>query len=214
MTNLIFVRHGQSEANLSKIFAGQTETNLTALGREQAARTAAYLKEFPITHIYASDLRRTLETAAPTANIHGLEVIPDPAFREIYAGEWEGKPYEVLKRDYAEAYRVWLEDVGRAHPNGGERVVDLYQRVNAEIHRLIELHRGKCVAVFSHATPARALGCKWFGYPPEEMAKVPWATNASVSVAEYGDDGSFRVIHYGYDAHQGDAVTAIPKGLA
>jgi hypothetical protein len=46
------------------------------------------------------------------------------------------------------------------------------------------------------------------------MAKVPWATNASVSIAEYDDDGSFRVIQYGYDAHQGDTATALPKGLA
>ena len=212
MTTLIFVRHGQSESNLAKVFTGQGDTKLTALGREQAARTAEYLKRFPISHVYASDLQRTMETAEPTARVHGLPIIPNRELREIFAGEWEGKPYDEIRQTYGESYRIWLEDLGKAHPEGGESVLDLYQRVNAEIDRLITLHRGECIAVFSHATPARALACKWFGYAPEDMAKVPWATNASVSVAEYGDDGSFRVVQYGYDEHQGDTATRFPKG--
>lgn len=212
MTTLIFVRHGQSESNLAKVFTGQGDTELTALGKEQAARTAEYLKRFPIFRIYASDLQRTMETAAPTARVHGLQIIPNKELREIFAGEWEGKTYDEIRQTYGESYRNWLEDLGKAHPEGGESVLNLYQRVNAEIDRLIKLHRGECIAVFSHATPARALACKWFGYAPEDMAKVPWATNASVSVAEYGDDGSFRVVQYGYDEHQGNTATRFPKG--
>ena len=43
MTTLIFVRHGQSEGNLKKIFTGQLDIPLTELGRAQAQRTAEYL---------------------------------------------------------------------------------------------------------------------------------------------------------------------------
>ena len=213
MTTLIFVRHGQSESNLSRVFTGQGDTHLTALGREQAERTATYLKQFPISHIYASDLCRTMETAAPTARELGIEVIPDPMLREIYAGEWEGKSYESLQQIYGDSYRLWIEDLGRAHPDGGESAVELYHRVNHAVQRLVELHPDQCIAVFSHATPARAVACKWFGYQPEEMGRVPWANNASVSIADYDDDGSVRVIQYGYDAHQGTAATTFPKGI-
>ena len=213
MTTLIFVRHGQSETNLQKIFAGQGNPCLTPLGHRQAECTAEYLRDFPITHIYASDLQRTMDTALPTAKMHGLEIISDRALREINAGEWEGKHYEEIKQQYPETHSVWTENVGMACPDGGERVVDLYQRINTEVERLIALHRGECIAVFSHATPARALGCRWFGFPPEEMAKVPWTTNASVSIVEYEDDGGIHVVKYGYDEHQGDSVTAIPNGV-
>lgn len=213
MTTLIFVRHGQSETNLQKIFAGQGDPRLTELGHRQAERTAEYLRNYPITHIYASDLQRTMDTAAPTAKMHGLDIIPDRALREINAGKWEGKHYEEIKQQYPETHSVWTENVGMAWPDGGERVIDLYERVNAEVERLIALHRGECIALFSHATPARALGCRWLGIPPEEMAKVPWTTNASVSIVEYEDDGRFRVVKYGYDGHQGDCVTAIPNGV-
>jgi broad specificity phosphatase PhoE len=213
MTTLIFVRHGQSESNLARVFTGQGNTALTSLGREQAERTAQYLKQFPITHIYASDLCRTMETAAPTARELGLEIIPTQALREIYAGEWEGKPYETLRQMFGTSYQMWLEDLGHAHPEGGESALELYQRVNREIDRLIRAHKGECIAVFSHATPARAVACRWFGFAPEDMAKVPWATNASVSIAEYDDDGNAQVIQYGYDGHQGDVATSFPKGI-
>ena len=213
MTTLIFVRHGQSESNLARVFTGQGNTALTAMGREQAERTAQYLKQFPISHIYASDLIRAMDTAAPTAREFGLEIVPNPKLREIYAGKWEGQSYDALKEHYGNFYQMWIEDLGRAHPDGGERVLDLYQRVNEEIDRLVQLHRGECIALFSHATPARAAACKWFGYAPEDMGRVPWANNASVSVVEYDDDGSVRVIQYGYDGHQGDVATSFPKGI-
>ena len=48
MTTVIFVRHGQSESNLAKVFTGQNEVSLTALGREQAQNTAQFLKDYPI----------------------------------------------------------------------------------------------------------------------------------------------------------------------
>jgi broad specificity phosphatase PhoE len=213
MTTLIFIRHGQSESNLNRVFTGQTDIPLTSLGRDQAERTAQYLKQFPISHIYASDLSRAMDTAAPTARELGLEVVPNSKLREIYAGKWEGKSYDELKEIYGTHYQMWIEDLGRANPDEGERVLDLYQRVNEEIQRLVQLHRGECIAVFSHATPARALACKWFGYAPEDMGKVPWANNASVSVAEYDDNGSVRIVQYGYDGHQGESASSFPKGI-
>ena len=96
MTTLIFVRHGQSQSNLEKRFTGQGNTELTKLGRMQAERTAAFLKDYPIEAVYASDLNRAMDTARPTAQMHGLEVIPDPMLREVNAGLWEEKPYDEL----------------------------------------------------------------------------------------------------------------------
>lgn len=214
MTTVIFVRHGQSESNLNRIFTGQNNTLLTELGHEQAKRTALFLKDYPISQIYASDLTRAMQTAAPTAELHGLTVQPNPRLREIFAGDWEGLSYEALKETYKESYNRWITDIGRAAPENGERVSELYARVTEEVARLVEKHHGETIAIFSHATPSRAMGCFWYGVAPEEMASVKWVTNASVSIAEYHDNGEIRVVLYSYDEHQGDATTALPKGSA
>lgn len=214
MTTFIFVRHGQSESNLAQIFTGQNNTELTPLGMRQAERTAEYLKDRHIDVIYSSDLSRSMHTAEPTAKMHGLEIIPNKAFREINAGDWEGLRYSDLLARYPESYGKWINDQGCAHPEGGESVREMARRVSEEVDRLRHLHQGRCVAIFSHATPIRAMACLLFGHPIEKLSEIPWAPNASVSVVEYEDDGSHRILQYGYVEHQGDLTTTIPKGLA
>ncbi len=212
-TTLIVVRHGQSEGNVAQRFIGQGETALTEKGREQARRTAAFLKDYPINAVYASDLSRAYDTARPTAEVHGLQITREPSFREIFAGDWEGKRFDDLDTLFPESYGMWRQNIGHAHPDHGERVADLYERVNGQIDRLLQKHRGECIAVFTHATPVRMMACKWYGYSLDEAFRVPFCPNASVSIIEYEDDGSHRIVCYGYDAHQGDIASTLPKNI-
>ena len=213
MTTMIFVRHGQSEANLELVFAGHTDTVLTELGKRQAERTAQFLSEYKIDAIYASDLTRAMQTAMPTAKAQGIGIVPTEELREIYAGEWENRLYEDLMRDYSNSYATWRNDCGRAHPENGESVVALSERIYRAVERIARKHEGQCVAIFTHATPIRLLRARWEGYPPEELASVMFCSNASVSVVEYGEDGSYNVLLCGYDAHQGDLATSLAKGI-
>ena len=213
MTKMIFVRHGQSKTNLERIFAGHTDTVLTELGKEQAIKTAQFLSEYRIDAIYASDLTRAMQTAIPTAKEQGVPIIPREELREIYAGAWENLPYETLMRDFTKSYDMWRTDCGRAHPEEGESVVELSERIYREVDRIAKENEGKCVAVFSHATPIRLLRARWEGYPPEELSKVAFCSNASVSVVDYLENGTYRVHLCGYDGHQGDARTGLPKGI-
>lgn len=143
MTTLICIRHGQSEINLARRLTGQLDPPLTPLGVEQARRTAEFLRSQPITRIYSSDLVRCMDTAAPTAAMHGLPVIPEPAFREIFAGKWEGMTFDAITAAYPESHHVWMTDMGRAHPDGGESVAQLYDRVTAAMERVVPGKRGR-----------------------------------------------------------------------
>ena len=213
MTTLIFIRHGQSLSNLEKRFSGQHNPDLTALGHRQAEATARHLENAGIEKIYSSDLARAYQTAEHTAKLLGLEIIPTKGLREINAGDWEGKLYADLMVEFPDSYNRWLTDLGHAHPENGESVLDLKDRVYKTVENIIQENRGRCVAIFTHATPVRMLACSWFGIPAEDAIKVPFCTNASISTVEYKDDGSFRLVQYGYDAHQGELVTQFPKGL-
>ncbi len=138
MTKFIIVRHGQSEANLQGIYAAHLNTPLSALGRAQAERLGEYLKETPIDAIYSSDLQRAHDTAAPTAQNHGLTIIDRKELREIFAGEWEGKHFTDLMEEYPEEYGVWLSDVGKSCPVGGESVAEVSKRMQKTIDRVLE----------------------------------------------------------------------------
>ena len=105
MTTFIIVRHAQSVANLQKVFAGHYDIDLSELGYMQAEKAAAYIQEhYPVDKVYASDLKRTCQTAQPIAKLCNAELVTTPALREIFAGEWEGVSFEQLQKDYEKDY--------------------------------------------------------------------------------------------------------------
>lgn len=211
-THVIMIRHGESRGNAEGFFSGQTDIPLTPLGIRQAERTAEYLRERKIDRIYSSDLIRSMQTAEPTARLHGLPVIPEKGLREIDAGKWERVPYNDLAVRFPETRAIWMTHIGLAHPDGGESVAGVAARIRATVERLVRENPGRCIALFSHALPIRSMGCIWQGIPIPEMERLPWSTNAAVSEAVYEPDGSVRFLCYGYDAHQKDTVTGFPKG--
>ncbi|MBQ3639943.1 MAG: histidine phosphatase family protein [Clostridia bacterium] len=212
-TTLIFVRHGQSKYNHSRKFTGQQDVPLTALGHDQAERTAVYLDRFPITRIYSSDLMRAMQTAEPTAARHGLPVIPKPQLRELYGGDWDGMPFDRLTKDYPELYRVLKTDVGNLHCPNGESTEELARRVSACVEEIVRENVGGCIAVFSHATPLRAMGCVWNGLPITRANELPKTANASVTVVEYDDDLHPTVLQYAGDEHLEGEITMLPVNV-
>src|SRR5687768_2128817 len=70
-----YLRHGETEANASRIIAGSLDVDLTPLGREQAQAAARALSREPITAVYSSPLRRARETAEPVAEALALPII-------------------------------------------------------------------------------------------------------------------------------------------
>ena len=208
MTTVIMVRHGQSEANLARRFAGHTNVSLTDLGQKQAEQAAEFLRDYPIDVIYASDLQRAMKTAEPTAAIHGLEIIANRELREIDAGNWEMVSYDTLLSERYDEYILWRTDIGHAHPSGGESVLALSERVTDELDRLLERHRGECIAIFSHYTPIRAMLCRIAGLPFEKMQEQTPVENGSVSVATLDDEGGWRIRVLGYvgEAQNGEIL--------
>jgi uncharacterized phosphatase len=82
MTELVLARHGQSYGNLDHSLG--PDTDLTDLGREQAARLGEWLaeQEYQFTTIYCSTLRRARQTAEIVNEHLGLEIVFDPDLRE------------------------------------------------------------------------------------------------------------------------------------
>lgn len=76
MQKIYFVRHGESQANLLKLFAGQTETPLTAEGINQAYSAARIIKKeaLKIDKIVSSTLTRARESAKIIAGGIGYPV--------------------------------------------------------------------------------------------------------------------------------------------
>lgn len=213
MTRLLLIRHGQSQANLTKCFAGQLDAPLTELGRQQAACTARFVADtYFVDGIYASDLLRAFDTGRAVGELTGFPVIPEPGLREIDAGRWEGIPFTTLEREYPEDYSLWQRNIGNSRPTGGESVAELAMRVRNTMEHIAKENPGKTVVIATHATPIRVTQWNLSGKPVSHMKEIPWVSNASVTELFY-ENGIFRLGKIGQDSHLAEMKTALPANV-
>ena len=141
MTELLLVRHGETDWNAEGRLQGHTDRPLNDYGRRQAKELAERLAGEGADAIYASDLARAKETAEILGERLGLPVVIDPALREKNWGNWEG-----LTGDE----RVHVDYVGESTEEHRDRVM-------AAVERIVERHRGQRVVVVTHGGSLRRI---------------------------------------------------------
>ena len=207
MVRFIIVRHGYSEANKAKRFAGQSDVPLDAVGVAQAQSTSKYILDtYKVDAIYSSDLSRAYETVRPLSEALGMDVIRRRDLREVDVGVWQGMLIEDVKTGFAEKYDAYKENPGIYAFEGGESYSEAMERAARAFADIAAESDGKTVVVGTHGGIIRALRTVWNGIPPEQMKDIHHVPNASVTVAEY-EDGAVTWRTVGYDGHLEDKTT-------
>jgi len=165
MTRLCLIRHGQTDWNLEGRYQGQGDVPLNEKGREQARTVAEELRGQTVTALYASDLKRAMETAEIIRTVVNLPVIPEARLREIDQGEWEGQLVEVIKARYTELWTQHTVDPASIRPPGGETIRDVAKRVHAAVDDIVRLHPNEDVLIVSHGLALATILCKVRGIP-------------------------------------------------
>ncbi len=91
-----FLRHGESQANRSRVIAGSTDSPLTPTGRLQAGTAADRLLGAGIASVFASPQVRAADTAAIVARALDLPVTHVADLRERDWGEMEGQSLDAI----------------------------------------------------------------------------------------------------------------------
>ena len=97
-TLICLARHGETNWNLERRFQGQLDIALNYKGRSQARALARELGGVHFDHVYSSDLRRAVATAAPHAEARGLKIHERPDLREKHDGLWHGLTHRTSRR--------------------------------------------------------------------------------------------------------------------
>jgi broad specificity phosphatase PhoE len=149
-----FVRHGESEANASHTIDNSIPgASLTPLGQAQAAAVAAALAADGVDYdaVYASNMRRTTETAAPFAAATGLTPTVLPGFREINAGWFERSSDSGLGGiGYVLAPALWTLGARSVPVPGGGDGNAFDARMDSAL-KVVEESGAQNPVVFSHA---------------------------------------------------------------
>ena len=159
MTELLLVRHAETEWNREGRWQGHADPPLNDAGRAQAHALAETLAGEEVDAIYTSDLRRAAETAEILAAALGRPVTADPELREIDVGSWSG----LTRAEVAERYPDW-------ETHDGESIEALQARVVAAVLRIARQHPDGQVLIVTHGGSIRSLERHFHGASARVLA--------------------------------------------
>jgi phosphoserine phosphatase len=191
-TEIILIRHGETEANRLNIFRGQLDVNLNENGLRQAEEVGEALKNRKIDLLYSSPLKRAMDTARSIAKKLNLEVNTEEGFNNINLGEWQGKPKEEIKTNFSSLWHQWVYDTENIKIPGGESLGDIKARTFKTLQKLIEKNEGKCIAIVSHRCALKVLLAAVLDIEGKYFWKI-YLDNASYSIVEYDSVKGFTL---------------------
>lgn len=151
MTELILIRHGETDWNRELRFQGQLDVPLNAIGMEQARRVAERMSSEPVQLLVSSDLQRALQTARAVAGrAQALDPVLDAALREQHFGLAEGLQVADIRARYPRAWEQWVRFEADFAFEGGESTRVFHARVLAAVRALAQRHAGQMLAVVTH----------------------------------------------------------------
>ena len=149
-TQLIIVRHGQTEWNIAGIRQGHLDSRLTSKGVAQAKSLGQRLAREKFSALYSSDLGRAVQTATAIAEITGHEIVTDPRLRERHLGIFQGLNADQITERYPEERRL-LRTLGPEYViPGGESMRQQVERNVAYLDDLARKHVGETIVVVTH----------------------------------------------------------------
>jgi len=156
-TTILLVRHGETDFNRDGIIQGHIDIPLNDRGRDKTVLLRGALDGRPVDALYASPLKRALETARILSDGMTHTVKELPGLMEFNFGKWEGRVFTDIIAEYPEEWRTWKERWREAEIPGGETFAAFTSRVLAALNEILEAHAGKTVLVATHGGPIRAI---------------------------------------------------------
>jgi probable phosphoglycerate mutase len=150
MTELILLRHGETDWNRELRFQGQVDVSLNGTGLEQARRLARRMQGEAVQHLYVSDLLRARQTAEPVAQELALAPVTEAGLREQCFGTVDGMSVDEIKAQHPQAWEGWLRFEEDFSMPQGESTRQFHARVMDAVGRIVAQHRGQRVAIVTH----------------------------------------------------------------
>ncbi len=203
MTDILLIRHGETDWNAERRMQGHLDIALNAVGHRQAALLAAALRNESCDLVISSDLQRACDTARPLVLAAGVAWITDATLRERCFGAFEGLRYDEIETHFPQAHTAWqARDVDVRYPAGvhvAETLREFSQRAVASVLTHAQRHAGKKIAIISHGG---VLDCMYrfsTGMALEKKRSVE-INNASVNRFRW-HQGTLELLQWGDVSH-------------
>ena len=172
-TEIILIRHGETEWNSQKRMQGHSNSDLSSVGQAQIQALGQWMKNVPFDHIYSSDSLRAKQTAEAITQFSGHKLKIDLRLREKNLGVFEGLTSEEARERHPEVFRLfktagskYVIDEGESTQQLQDRALEIVDEIrikHPEERVLLVTHGGFIRVVMKHSlglsleTPTRFL---------------------------------------------------------
>ena len=198
-TQIIIVRHGQTEWNIRGIRQGHLDSQLTERGVAQAKALGERLGREKFAALYSSDLGRAVETAREIASVTRHEILTDARLRERHLGIFQGLNADEITAKYSQERRL-MRTMGPGYViPGGESMVQQVERNIACLNELAAKHQGEQIVVVTHGGVVSG----FFRHTLEISLAAPRRfefVNAGLNIFAH-EDGNWMLLTWGDVSH-------------
>ena len=182
-SNLVLVRHGQSEWNEKNLFTGWKDPNLTKKGIGEAIEAGKLLKakNMKFDLMYTSNLSRAQETGRlilEEMNLTNITIEKDQSLNERNYGDLAGLNKDDARKKWGdEQVHIWRRSFD-VPPPGGESLKNTAERVLPYFHKNImpEVKKGLDILIAAHGNSLRALVMELENISSNEIVNLEIAT--------------------------------------
>ena len=156
-TEIILIRHGETEWNSQKRMQGHSNSDLSEVGRGQIQALGELMKNVSFDHIYSSDSLRARQTAEAITQYSGHTLQFDQRIREKNLGVFEGLTSTEAKGRHPEVYRLFKTAGANYVIDEGESTQQLLERALEFIEEIRLRHPQERVVMVTHGGVVRVL---------------------------------------------------------
>ena len=157
MTTIYLVRHGITQANKENRFAGRTDEELLAEGKDQILQVGEQLKKSGITSIYCGPAKRTVQSAELLGTLLNVPFSSLQELDEINIPHWDGLTKDEIRQRYKAEYPTWLNSPENFSLPGCESLIQVQERAVAAVNRMLAQKNSGNLLLVSHLIVLRCL---------------------------------------------------------
>ena len=149
-TEIILIRHGETEWNSQQRMQGHSNSDLSSVGQAQIQALGQWMKNVPFDHIYSSDSLRAKQTAEVITQFSGHELKIDLRLREKNLGVFEGLTSEEARERHPEVFRLFKTAGSKFVIDEGESTQQLQDRALEIVDEIRIKHPEERVLLVTH----------------------------------------------------------------
>jgi len=188
MTELVLIRHGETDSNVRGTYLGWVDAPLNNNGIEQARIAKKKLTNEKFDVCFASPLIRAFKTAEIILGGRDMAVLQDVRLKERNFGIWDDLTYSEIAEKYPDEHKKWMMDIDNYEIQDGESFSHSYSRVVDFVDDILKEHKGEKILIVTHTGCIRNVFAYLTGLGMEGVWRFK-VENATINRLQINEEG-------------------------